>query len=60
MTKRYLRYKHVKQRLILNSCTWQHQWERLLLYTNHSTAQLTENWKNSQVSYHIQMCNVQT
>ena len=26
-----------------NSCTWQHQWQRPVPYTNHSTANLNEN-----------------
>jgi len=29
-------------------------------YTNHSTAQLIENWNNSQVSYRIQISNLPT
>jgi len=32
----------------------------ILAYTNHSTAQLIENWNNSQISYHIQISNLQT
>ena len=43
-----------------NSCTWQYQWERTVPYANHSTAQLIENWNNSQVSYRIHISNSQT
>jgi len=43
MTKSNLRYHYVEQRHLLNSCIWQHQWERPVPYANHSTAQLIEN-----------------
>jgi len=29
-------------------------------YTNHSTAQLVENWNSSKISYRIQTSNLQT
>jgi len=32
-----------KESLLFNACTWQHQWEKLVLHANHSTAQLIEN-----------------
>ena len=46
---------------LLNSCTWQQLW-RPVPYTNNSTARLTANKNNSQVTYcdQIGLSNLQT
>ena len=45
---------------LLNSCTWQHQWERPVPYTNNSTAQLIEYWNKNSLSCRTQISNLQT
>jgi len=50
----------LNQDSFINWCIWQHHWERPVPYTNQSTAQLNENYNNSQISYRIQISNLQT
>jgi len=53
-------YHCVEQRLIYQIHAYGSISERPVPCANHSTAQLIENWNNSQVNYCIQVSNLQT